>query len=123
MAHFAELDSNNVVLRVVVINNNDIIENGVESEAKGIAFCQQLFDANNKWVQTSYNGNKRKNFAGVGHKYDPVADHFYDAQPFPSWTLDANAKWQPPVPYPQDGKVHGWDETTKTWIEFPKQPA
>ena len=122
MAHFAELDSNNLVLRVVVISNNDIMENGVESEAKGITLCQNLFGANTKWVQTSYNGNKRKNYAGIGSTYDPVKDWFYGPSPFPSWVLDNNAQWQPPVPKPSDAgtgtppKQYKWDEPTKTWI-------
>jgi len=122
MAHFAELDSNNVVLRVVVINNNDIIDNGVESEAKGIALCQHLFGVNTKWVQTSYNANKRKHYAGIGHTYDPVNDWFHEPQPYPSWTLDSNAVWQPPVAMPSDAgtgtppKEYKWDEPTKTWV-------
>lgn len=77
MAHFAELDENNVVLRVIVVHNNELIdENGVESEAKGIAFCQSLFGANTRWVQTSYNGNIRGVYAGIGYTYDPDKDMF-----------------------------------------------
>ena len=75
MAHFAELDANDIVTRVVVVNNSEIIENGVESEAKGIAFLQSLY-GHCRWVQTSYNGNIRGRYAEVGMKYDSVADTF-----------------------------------------------
>jgi hypothetical protein len=77
MAHFAELDSNNVVLRVLVVSNDDITdENGQEQEALGVAFLQGLFGADTHWVQTSYNGNIRGKYAGIGDSYDPNADVF-----------------------------------------------
>lgn len=114
MAHFAELDVNNTVLRVIVVNNNELLDNGVESEAKGIAFCQSLFGGN--WLQTSYNGNKRKNYAGVGFAYDAVRDAFIPPKPYSSWTLDENTcQWKAPVPYPTDGKQYVWDEEAQTW--------
>jgi hypothetical protein len=75
MAHFAQLDQNNVVLQVIVVHNNELLENGVESEAKGIAFCQTLFPGTN-WKQTSYNGTFRKNYAGIGFIYDVELDEF-----------------------------------------------
>jgi hypothetical protein len=79
MAHFAELDSNNVVLRVVVVNNEDTMDaNGVESEDVGVAYCQSLFGGN--WKQTSYNGNFRKHYAGIGYTYDPALDEFVPPQ-------------------------------------------
>lgn len=74
MAHFAELDNNNVVKQVIVVNNNELLDNGVESETKGIQFCQSLFGGN--WIQTSYNGNIRKNYAGIGYTYDPDRNAF-----------------------------------------------
>jgi hypothetical protein len=75
MAHFAQLDENNIVTQVIVVNNSELLdENGNESEAKGTAFCQSLFGGN--WKQTSYNANFRKNYAGIGFTYDPVADEF-----------------------------------------------
>lgn len=74
MAHFAELDENNIVKQVIVVHNNELLDNGVESETKGIAFCQSLFGGN--WIQTSYNGNIRKNYAGIGYTYDAVRDAF-----------------------------------------------
>ena len=91
MAHFAEIDSNldNVVLRVIVIGNEDILdENGEESEALGIAFCKNLFGEETEWVQTSYNNTFRKNYAGAGWMYDEGRDAFIPPQPYPSWTLD-----------------------------------
>lgn len=74
MAHFAQLDETNIVTQVIVVNNNELLDNGVESEAKGVAFCQSLLGGT--WVQTSYNGNIRKNYAGIGCIYDPVRDAF-----------------------------------------------
>jgi hypothetical protein len=115
MAHFAELDETNIVKQVIVIHNNELLVDGVESEAKGIEFCQSLFGGN--WVQTSYNGNFRKNYAGIGFIYDPILDAFYAPQPYPSWTLDENARWQAPTPMPEDGKIYYWDEATLNWIE------
>jgi hypothetical protein len=76
MAHFAELDENNTVLRVIIVHNNDCLKDGKEDEAAGIAFCQSLFGANTRWVQTSYNGNRRGCFAGKGFTYDAVRDVF-----------------------------------------------
>jgi hypothetical protein len=77
MAHFAELNNNNIVLRVIVIDNDKTHdENGVEQEALGIAYCKSLFGDDTNWVQTSYNGNHRDFFAGTGDSYDPVADKF-----------------------------------------------
>ena len=116
MAHFAELDANNVVLRVIVVGNKDTSDpNGVEKESIGKAFCERLFGGN--WVQTSYNGNIRKRYAGIGYTYRADIDAFIAPQPFPSWTLDADAEWQAPVPMPDDGKMYAWDEPTQSWIE------
>jgi hypothetical protein len=118
MAHFAQLDENNAVTQVIVVHNNELMDNGVESEANGIAFCQSLFGADTVWKQTSYNGNFRKHYAGVGYTYNAVRDAFIPPQPYPSWTLDANAQWQPPVAIPTDGKMYSWDEATTSWVEI-----
>jgi hypothetical protein len=104
MAHWAEIDENNIVLRVLVGSNSEPDE--------GEAFMNSL---GGTWVKTSYNGNIRKNYAGIGHHYDPVNDWFYAPQPYPSWVLDENAQWQPPVPYPTDGLMYTWDEETTDW--------
>jgi hypothetical protein len=76
MAHFAQLDKNNVVLQVIVVNNDELMDGTDENEAKGIAFCQSLFGADTRWVQTSYNANFRGIYAGIGCAYDPVKDEF-----------------------------------------------
>lgn len=117
MAHFAELDLNNNVIRVIVVGNPDCLDDaGNESETIGIAFCQQLFGADTSWVQTSYNGNIRKRYAGIGYTYDPALDAFIPPQPFPSWTLDtATCDWQPPIPCPDDGQLYDFDEAAQTW--------
>lgn len=76
MAHFAQLDENNVVMQIIVVNNDELMDNGVESEAKGIAFCQSLFGADTRWVQTSYNSKFRGVYAGIGCIYDADKDVF-----------------------------------------------
>jgi hypothetical protein len=114
MAHFAELDSNNVVLRVVVVDNKDTSDAaGVEKEHIGAAFCERLFGGT--WKQTSYNGTIRKHYAGIGYTYSAVRDAFISPQPYPSWALDDDANWQPPVPMPTDGERYSWNESTQTW--------
>lgn len=115
MAHFAELDENNVVLRVIVVGNKDTSDaNGVEKESIGAAFCERLFGGT--WVQTSYNGNFRKHYAGIGYTYDTDLDAFLPPRPYPSWSLDENCNWQAPVPHPNDGEMYGWDEENQTWV-------
>ena len=118
MAHFAQLDENNLVTQVIVVANEELLLDGVENETKGIMFCKSLLGDDTRWVQTSYNGNIRKNYAGIGYTYDPVADHFFAPQPYPSWTLDSDAKWQAPTPMPvEEGKFFTWDEPTLSWVE------
>ncbi len=120
MAHFAQLDKNNLVTQVIVVHNNDCMVDGVEREEVGIAFCQSLFGADTRWVQTSYNGNMRKNFAGIGYQYDVQRDAFIPPQPYPSWLLDElTCQWNAPVPYPSDGSVYRWDESQKNWEAVP----
>ena len=118
MAHFAQLDENNIVTQVIVVHNNETHdENGIESELKGVQFCKSLFGADTKWVQTSYNGSIRHNYAGIGFTYDPVRDGFIAPQPYPSWQLADNCTWWPPTPMPNDGKIYIWDEPTTSWLE------
>ncbi len=118
MAHFAQLDENNLVTQVIVVANEELLLDGVENETKGIMFCKSLLGEDTRWVQTSYNGNIRKNYAGIGYTYDPVADHFFAPQPYPSWTLDTDAKWQAPTPMPvEEDKFFTWDEPTLSWVE------
>jgi hypothetical protein len=115
MAHFAELDDNNVVIRVIVINNNDCLDaNGTEVEQIGIDFCSHLLGG--KWIQTSYNNNIRKNFAGIGFTYDASRDAFIAPKPesFPSLILDEETcRWVPPVPRPGDN--YEWNENLVAW--------
>lgn len=116
MAHFAQLSDDNVVTNVIVVNNAELMDGGAESEAKGIAFCEELFGG--RWIQTSYNATFRRRFAGIGFFYDAQRDAFIPPQPFPSWTLDETAcDWIPPVPHPQDGKLYLWDESAQAWSE------
>lgn len=115
MAHFAELDENNVVLQVIVVHNNELLDDeGQENEAKGVEFCSTLFGHTN-WVQTSYNSNIRKQFAGVGYTYDSDSDVFVAPQPYPSWSLDDNSDWQAPTPMPEDDNMYSWNEDTQSW--------
>lgn len=120
MAHFAELDENNIVLRVVVISNDDLVdENGQESEALGIQVCRNIFGPGTTWVQTSYNGNFRKKYACIGDEYNVTANLFYSPEaPFPSWTLDSKFDWQAPIALPADGKGYAWDEENLCWLEI-----
>jgi hypothetical protein len=117
MAHFAQLDENNKVLQVIVVANEELMENGAESEHKGIAFCKTLLGADTNWVQTSYNATFRKNYAGIDFIYDAENNYFFAPQPYPSWELDDDAQWQAPVPYPTDGKDYTWNEKDLTWSE------
>lgn len=116
MAHYAQIDSNNIVAQVIVIDNKDTADaNGVEKEYIGAAYCERLFGGT--WKQTSYNGNIRKNYAGIGYSYNADIDAFVPPKPYASWTLDANAQWQPPVAMLTDGGMYSWNEETLAWVE------
>ena len=118
MAHFAELDQNNVVQRVIVVHNNELLdENNVEQEALGQAFCTQLLGGN--WVQTSYNASFRKNYAGTGFTYDSTKNAFIPPKPFNSWLLNEDTcQWEAPVAQPSDDKKYQWDEFSASWLEL-----
>ena len=128
MAHFAQLDSNNVVTQVIVVSNDDTSDsNGTETESIGVAFCQKLLGADTNWKQTSYNGNMRGNYAGIGYTYmENVAtlgvgstDIFIAQQPYASWTVDTTAaRWKAPLTEPTltdeeraAGKYYAWNES------------
>jgi len=123
MAHFAQLDENNVVTQVIVVSNNELLDaNGVEREELGVGFCQRLFGGN--WKQTSYNHNFRKRYAGIGYTYNAEIDAFVPPKPFPSWVLNStDANWEAPVPQPADmgmeegQKMYSWNEETTSWVE------
>jgi hypothetical protein len=105
MSHWAEIDENNIVLRVLVGNNSEPDE--------GEAFMNSL---GGTWVKTSYNGNIRKNYAGIGMSYDAERDAFIAPKPFDSWILDEETcQWEAPVAYPTDGIIYVWDEETTDW--------
>jgi len=121
MAHFAEIDENNIVLRVLVIDN--------EHERNGQTYLAEDLGFGGTWIQTSYNTHGgvhdlegiplRKNYAGIGYTYDEVRDAFIPPQNFPSWILDENTcQWNPPVEYPSDGKIYLWEEESTSWIEL-----
>ena len=114
MAHFAELDSNNIVKQVLVVKNEELLIDGVEVESKGKEFLTNLFGGN--WIQTSINNNIRKQYASVGYTYDTVNDVFIAPQPFASWSLDENFDWQAPTSMPIEGEWY-WDEDSLSWIE------
>ena len=105
MSHWAEIDENNIVLRVLVGDNNEPDE--------GEAFMNSL---GGTWVKTSYNGNIRKNYAGINYTYDSVRDAFIAPKPYESWLLDEETcQWKAPVAYPTDGVMYEWDETITDW--------
>jgi hypothetical protein len=116
MAHFCRLGPGNVVEQVIVVDNRDTADaNGVEKEHIGAAFCEKLFGGT--WKQTSYNGNKRKNYAGIGFTYDEQRDAFIPPKTYASWVLDeATCQWKAPVDMPTDGQMYSWDEATTSWI-------
>jgi hypothetical protein len=116
MAHFAQLDENNVVTQVIVVANEELLDNGIELEQKGIEFCSDLLGGT--WKQTSYNGNIRKNYAGIGYTYDEGRDAFIAPKPYNSWLLNNTTwLWEAPVAMPTDGKVYKWNELIINWEE------
>ena len=122
MAHFAQLDQDGIITQVIVINNDVLIDDtGEESENLGIAFCQSLFGADSRWLQTSYNGNTRKRYAGIGYQYNETLDAFISPKQYDSWVLnEETADWEPPVPMPMEALLEGcrysWDEETLNWV-------
>jgi len=118
MAHFAQLDANSIVQRVIVVDNDNILDSdGNESEAVGIAYCQTLLGADTTWRQTSYNGNFRKNYAGIGYRYDADLDAFIAPQPFPSWSLNTTTcQWEAPKQIPTSNRPYTWDESLLRWV-------
>ena len=117
MANFAHISASGTVTSTIVVSNNDAPDPApTESEPLGQAFIASL-GLPGEWRQTSYNGSIRKQYAGIGYRYDADADVFIAPQPFPSWTLDADHDWQPPTPMPLEGGPWTWDEDTLSWVE------
>jgi len=115
MAHFAQLDENNIVTNVIVVHNNECMDSVFnESEAVGIAYCESLLGG--RWIQTSYNAKFRKKYAGIGDRYDAQIDAFIPPQPFPSWVFNEETWWwEAPLPIPKDGEPYVWNEGTLSW--------
>ena len=114
MAHFAKLGTGNIILTVEVVSN-DI----ATTEQEGVDFLNNLYNTRDVWKQTSYNNNIRKNFAGIGFKYDQARDAFIAPKPYPSWILNEDTcQWEAPVAYPTDGKIYTWNEDTTSWVEI-----
>jgi hypothetical protein len=111
MAHFAKLGVGNIIEKVEVVSNDIATD-----EQTGVDFLNNLYKTNDVWKQTSYNGNIRKNFAGIGYTYDQTRDAFIPPKPFNSWALDEDTcLWKAPVAYPNDGKIYQWNETDQQW--------
>jgi len=106
MSHFVKIDSNNIVTEAIVAEQ-DFINSG----AVGDSFL---------WIQTSYNSNFRKQYAGIGYTYDKVNDVFISPKPHASWTLDDSFDWKAPTAMPDDGKGYNWNESTQSWDEDTK---
>ena len=105
MAHFAQIDNNNIVINVIVAEQ-DFINSGAVGDAS-------------LWIQTSYNSRIRKNFAGNGYTYDSTRDAFIPPKPYPSWVLNEDTcNWESPVLKPNNGLLSAWNEETLTWVEY-----
>jgi len=130
MAYFAKLNSLNIVEQVVSVNDTELLDNGVESENKGVEFLRTLFNEPTAvWIQTSYNTHGgvhsegkesfRKNYATVGGLYDVTRNAFIPKKRYDSWMLNEHTcLWEAPIPYPEDGKQYIWDEIQQTWVEI-----
>lgn len=119
MAHFAQLDENDIVITVLVVDNEKLLNNfNVEDENLGILYLKNIFSESSNWVQTSYNNNFRVRMAAPNYKYDRVLDAFIPPKPYDSWIFDDVSKsWISPIPHPNDGNSYMWDENNQTWIE------
>ena len=123
MAHYALLDENNIVIQVITGVDENIIQTDLDgTQVGGSSEAWEEFYATRPWLnatsckRTSYNGNIRKQYAGIGYTYDAVNDVFISPKPYPSWSLDKNFDWQPPTPRPE-GIGWYWNEEELTWKE------
>jgi len=130
MAHFAQIDENNIVLQVLVVNNDCICdEDGHEHEELGCEFFCNLLGQDTRWKQCSYNNNFRGRYPGIGSEYLPDTDVFTEIQPFPSWILNReDGTWGPPTPCPEhdpETQYAAWDEENLQWVvsEIPTEEA
>lgn len=116
MAHFAELNADNIVQRIVVVANAVLDNDGVETESQGVTHLQSLYGADTQWKQCSYNGTTRFRFPSPGMFYDASKDGFYTPQPHDNWVWDDTSKcYVPPVAYPTDGNAYHWDQEGNQW--------
>lgn len=120
MAYFAKLDNDNIVVEIHTINNQEMLDStGNENEDVGKAFLINWSGGYTKWKQTSYNANFRKNFAGIGYRYDSNLDAFIPPKPYNTWTLDNDtATWVAPIQKPQDGNQYYWDPNINNWKQL-----
>lgn len=114
MANFAELNVDNKVIRVCVVDDMHVPN---DMHPDGVAWCENFWGG--IWVQTSYNNNFRKQYAGIGYEYHTGRNNFIPPQPFDSWALDVNDDWQPPKAKPDDDKNYQWNENIPDWVEQP----
>ena len=119
MANFAKLNDQNVVIDVNAVANAVVDDLPFpESEPVGVAFLTEWSGGYTNWKQTSYNASFRKNLAGIGYFYDEKRNAFIAPQPFVGWLLNEDTcRWEPPTPYPSDGNMYTWDETTQSWVQ------
>ncbi len=115
MAHFAKLDKDNTVIDVVALSNEELLDDGIESEEKGIVFLTHWSNGHYKWRQTSYNESSHTPYAGIGFTYDKVRNVFISPKPYPSWVLNTKYHWEAPVPAPIDSVSWAWNEDGQIW--------
>lgn len=116
MAHYAFLNSDNIVTEVIPGRNEDEVIDGISDWEAHYASCRP----GQTCKRTSYNNNYRKNYAGIGYKYDPTRDAFIAPKPYASWVLnEETCRWESPVAMPTDGKLYRWDEESTNWVEVP----
>lgn len=124
MAHYALLDENNIVTNVITGVDENITQTDLDGTVVGgSSEAWEQFYATRPWFnvadckRTSYNGNIRKNYAGIGYTYDEARDAFIPPKSFPSWVLNEDTcRWEAPIPYPNDGVMYSWDEEAGDWI-------
>ena len=120
MAHYAFIDSNNIVVKVITGVDETVTQDDNGTPVGGSTEAWEQFYENQAWhngltcKRTSYNNNIRKQYAGIGYTYNSVADVFVEPQPYPSWTLDSNHDWQPPTPKPEGD--YYWSEEDLEWV-------
>jgi hypothetical protein len=112
MKYFAEINNSDIVISVL-----NVSESLAPNEETGITWLKAQYGNSTNWAETFLDGSQRYNYAGIGFTWDSVNEAFIYPQPFPSWSLDSEFRWQAPLPYPDDGKKYRWDETALEWVE------